>query len=177
MAPTLEVIEGPDAGRTVTLRHLLVIGREADADLTLSDNQVSRHHARLSDVGDGYAVEDLGSSNGTFINGTEIYGLTRFDPGDELLIGGSVIHMAQEQAGPALSAVRPVPPALAAAEGRPDFVERLVDRPGPAAGGGGANPPALESLVDRRVKAQARLAPLGLLALVVLVVIVFLATK
>ena len=67
----------------------------------------------------------------------------------------------------------PVPTALAVPEERPDFVERLVEPPAPPRSGN----QALESLVDRRVKAQARLAPLALLALVALIVLAFLATK
>jgi len=181
MPPMLEVIEGPDAGKTIELRSGLVIGRDADADVTLHDQQVSRRHLRVSAEGGTYIVEDLGSSNGTFLNGMEVYGRIRLDPNDELLLGTTVLQVRSDSVGPQASGVLPVPPALAVPPGRPDFVERLVDNAPPAqVEESDAEPPqprALESLVDRRVKAQARLAPLALLALVVLVVVVALATK
>jgi pSer/pThr/pTyr-binding forkhead associated (FHA) protein len=171
VATTLEIIEGPDAGRTVEVSSELIIGRDPAADLMLHDSQVSRRHARISLDAGGLIVEDLGSSNGTFLNGTEIYARTRFDPGDELLVGTTVFQLPAEHARE-VSGVLPVPPALAKPAGRPDFVERLVDQP--AAPG---RSPELESLLDRRVRAQAKLAPLALLALVALIVVIFIATK
>ena len=171
MATTLEIIEGPDAGRTVDVSSDLIIGRDPGADLMLHDSQVSRRHARISLDGGGLIAEDLGSSNGTFLNGTEIYARTRFDPGDELLIGTTVLQLPADRARQ-VSGVLPVPPALAKPAGRPDFVERLVDQPAPA-----SRSPELESLLARRVRAQAKLAPIALLALVALIVVIFLATK
>ena len=47
---------------------VVTIGREAGNDIVLEDPQVSRHHARLTLQGGGYVVEDLGSTNGSFIN-------------------------------------------------------------------------------------------------------------
>ncbi len=171
MATKLEIIEGPDAGRVVDVSSDLIIGRDAAADLTLHDSQVSRRHARISVDAGGLIAEDLGSSNGTFLNGTEIYARTRFDPGDELLVGTTVIQLPAERSRQ-VSGVLPVPPALAKPAGRPDFVERLVDQSAFP-----AQSPELESLLDRRVRAQAKLAPLALLALVALIVVIFIATK
>jgi S-DNA-T family DNA segregation ATPase FtsK/SpoIIIE len=175
MAPVLEVIEGPDAGRVAELGSGLVIGRDAGADLTLDDTQVSRRHAHVSTVSGGFVIEDLGSSNGTFVNGTELSGRTRLYPGDQLVLGTTVIQLLNERAAPANSGVLPVPPGLAKPAGRPDFTERLVDsaQPPPAATG----TKTLDSLVDRRVRAQARLAPLALLALAALVVVIFIVAK
>ena len=171
MTTPLEIIEGPDAGRLVEVSSELIIGRDPGADVTLHDSQVSRRHARISLDAGGLIVEDLGSSNGTFLNGTEIYARTRFDPGDELLIGTTVLQLPAEHARE-VSGVLPVPPGLAKPAGRPDFVERLVDQP--AAAGPSRE---LESLLDRRVRAQAKLAPLALLAIVALIVVIFIATK
>src|SRR4051794_16021497 len=110
----LEIVEGPDAGHYRDIERALVIGRAADADLVLADGQVSRQHARVSPAADGSAVaEDLGSVNGTFVNGNELVGPARLDPGDELQIGVTVLAVrspAQVQAQP--SAVRAVPEGL-----------------------------------------------------------------
>jgi hypothetical protein len=65
---TLEVTSGPAAGQSVELGDELVIGRE-DAGLVIDDPEISRRHARLSPVDGGVKVEDLGSTNGTFVNG------------------------------------------------------------------------------------------------------------
>ena len=173
MAPlTLEIVEGPDAGRSATLAGTLEIGRDPTAGFTLRDDQVSRRHARISARSDGVVVEDLGSSNGTFVNDHPVTAPTFVAAGDELLVGVSVIALrsaAQVAARP--SAVRPVPPALAVAQRRPDFVDPPPDVPKRAA------VPELDRLVDARTKAQARLAPFALLLLVILVVAIYLGVQ
>src|ERR1035437_91564 len=49
-----------------------VIGRAQDCDLVLAEAQVSSHHCRLTHEADGFLLEDLGSTNGTFVNGARI---------------------------------------------------------------------------------------------------------
>jgi len=46
-----------------------LIGRGPDCDITVDERQISRHHAKITRQGDGYLLEDLGSKNGTFVNG------------------------------------------------------------------------------------------------------------
>src|SRR4051794_21079596 len=65
---TLEVTSGPAAGQSLELGDELVIGRE-DAGLVIDDPEISRRHARICPVDGGVMVEDLGSTNGTFVNG------------------------------------------------------------------------------------------------------------
>jgi predicted component of type VI protein secretion system len=65
---TLEVTSGPAAGQSIQLAEELVIGRE-DAGLVIDDPEISRRHARVTPVDGGVMVEDLGSTNGTFVNG------------------------------------------------------------------------------------------------------------
>jgi predicted component of type VI protein secretion system len=171
-ALTLEIVEGPDAGTTASLTGSIEIGRGPAAGIALSDDQVSRRHARITARGDGALVEDLGSSNGTFVNEQPVHALTALAAGDELLVGVSVLQLrtaAQVAAQP--SGVRRVPPALAVAQRRPDFVEPPDQAPaGPVV-------PELDRLVDVRTRAQARLAPFALLLLVLLVVAVYLGTQ
>jgi diguanylate cyclase (GGDEF)-like protein len=67
---TLTRIDGPNAGRVVALRtEQLTIGRSPRADLHLTDEGVSRKHARICWTNDSYVLEDLGSQNGTFLWG------------------------------------------------------------------------------------------------------------
>ena len=65
----LRVIAGNELGRCIPLQNNLVIGRDPGADLTIADPLVSSHHARVEDRGDSWAVVDLGSRNGTLVNG------------------------------------------------------------------------------------------------------------
>jgi DNA-binding CsgD family transcriptional regulator len=66
----------------------LTIGRAEDNDVVLAeDSQVSRVHAVLDRLGAGWSVRDVGSSNGTFLNGKRLSGETRLDPGDEIRLG------------------------------------------------------------------------------------------
>jgi len=155
---TLEIVEGPDAGRRVLLVDTIEIGRDPGVALALADTQASRRHARIRpEAGESAVVEDLGSSNGTFINHSEIVSPTRMGPGDELLIGTSVIQLRSPvQVARQFSAVVAIPQALAASPQRPTYEEPIKDAPAPKKGGGTAGIPELDRLVDARVKSQAR---------------------
>lgn len=85
--PVLVVESGHRAGSTFPVDgDLVTIGRHPDSDVFLDDITVSRRHAELRRVGDGYEVHDIGSLNGTYLNRhrTERAGLRG---GDELQIG------------------------------------------------------------------------------------------
>ena len=68
---TLKVISGPAAGESLGIEKEVVIGREG-ADLTITDPQISRRHTAVRPVDDGVEIEDLGSLNGTFVNGERL---------------------------------------------------------------------------------------------------------
>ena len=70
---TLKVTSGPAAGQSVDIEGEVVIGREG-ADLTIEDPELSRRHVALRPAERGVVVEDLGSLNGTFVNGERISG-------------------------------------------------------------------------------------------------------
>lgn len=74
----------------------LVVGRALDADLTLTDPFLSRRHSRLYRTGEDLMVEDLGSRNGTLVNGQRIAGPTPVGPGDVITISNSVITVLAE---------------------------------------------------------------------------------
>jgi len=65
----------------------LVIGRDPGCELVIEDSRVSKRHARLRWSGDGWAIEDLGSKNGTAVNGQTVDGATLRD-GDTISFGG-----------------------------------------------------------------------------------------
>ncbi len=78
---------GPVTGRRFEIDRELVLGREAD--LSLDDPQLSRRHLRLRPVQGGVEIEDLGSTNGTFVDDQRIDGVRTLRPGDRLRLGSS----------------------------------------------------------------------------------------
>ncbi len=66
----------------------VVVGRSDEADVCLGDAWVSRSHCEIDVVDDSLVVRDLGSRNGTFVNGSRIE-VSPLLPGDELMVGGS----------------------------------------------------------------------------------------
>ena len=84
----LLVVEGAEPGRRIFLdKAVLLIGRdEEECDLVVAERQVSRHHAVISLGDEGYTLKDLGSKNGTFLNGKELEGPHVLQDGDEIQI-------------------------------------------------------------------------------------------
>src|SRR4051812_48360151 len=76
-------------GREQTLSAGSTIGREG-CDVNLMDPEVSRRHATIVDSGGSLAIEDLGSTNGTFVNGSRITAVTVLSDGDEVRLGNTV---------------------------------------------------------------------------------------
>jgi len=68
-----------------------VIGRVAECDLTLNSRKASRRHAEVRYEGEQVLIEDLGSTNGTFVNGERLRRPRVLQPGDRIHIGGSTI--------------------------------------------------------------------------------------
>ncbi len=65
----------------------LLLGRHSDCDIQLRSNTVSRRHARITRTSEGYFLEDLGSGNGTFLNGKRVSEKVRLEPDDRIRIG------------------------------------------------------------------------------------------
>ena len=90
--PAVVVKTGPTAGRRVELDADVAVGRQ-DGDLVLEDPEVSRRHAVLRRSGASVVVEDLDSTNGTFVNGERIRSPRTVRPGDELRIGRTTLEI------------------------------------------------------------------------------------
>jgi diguanylate cyclase (GGDEF)-like protein len=69
------------------------VGRMTDSEIVLSDDAVSRRHARIEKRGDAWVVRDVGSRNGTLVNDREISEVARFSHGDRLQIGSTIFKL------------------------------------------------------------------------------------
>jgi hypothetical protein len=110
---SLVIHEGSAAGTEHPVEGELILGREhGSADLVLDDPGVSRRHARVLPENGGVIVEDLGSSNGTYVNGRRITGPVELGAGDEVQLGATVLGV---EGGTAATALMPpgAPPTAA----------------------------------------------------------------
>jgi pSer/pThr/pTyr-binding forkhead associated (FHA) protein len=89
---SLWVVNGSRARQSVDVTGQLIIGRE-NADLTLDDAEVSRRHVAVRLEGGQLEVEDLGSANGTFVNGSRIEGPVRVGGGAKIRVGRTEIEV------------------------------------------------------------------------------------
>jgi pSer/pThr/pTyr-binding forkhead associated (FHA) protein len=132
----LEIVEGGEAGRQVTLGTPIEIGRDESTGLALDDEQASRRHARVSAQGDLALLEDLGSTNGTYVNGQPIEGPRVLRPGDRIRVGLTVIELRTGQdVQRQPSAVLPVPQVTQLSQGvlEPVPERELAPEPAPEA--------------------------------------------
>lgn len=67
------------------------LGRSNDVDIVINDTRISRHHVTLHTSGDKVQIEDLGSTNGTYVNGHRIKGLTEMHDGDKIQLSSNTI--------------------------------------------------------------------------------------
>lgn len=88
MAYQLVMKTGPTPGRTYPLEKTEIsIGREIGSDVFINEAEVSRRHARLTQQAGTYLLEDLGSTNGTFVNGQRLMSPHLMQPGETILVG------------------------------------------------------------------------------------------
>ncbi len=83
---------GPTPDKAIELNQdRMTIGRDATNEIVINDPEVSRQHARLTAQIGGYILEDLGSTNGTFVDGEKLIGPHLLKPGETVQLGGNVI--------------------------------------------------------------------------------------
>src|SRR5512141_134563 len=98
-AVELRVSEGKESGKALSVEGELLIGRAASDDEGRlgGDAEISRRHARVfRDPDSRLAIEDLGSANGTFVNGERIAAPRVLEPGDEVRLGRTVLEVVGE---------------------------------------------------------------------------------
>lgn len=84
-------IQSTEGERRVPLRSRLVVGRAPDVDVPLDDTAASRQHLLITGEGEGVWVEDLRSTNGSWIRGGKLDRRTRWNPGEEVRVGRTLL--------------------------------------------------------------------------------------
>lgn len=115
----LRFISGKYQGGEFTLPSSgeLIVGRSSDQDMVLVEDMVSRRHARILVDDEGVAIEDMGSTNGTFVNGERVKRV-RLSEGDRVLIGTSIMKLVGVDVDEATEVVAASPDLEALAEHR-----------------------------------------------------------
>jgi len=112
----LRGLSGATLGKTFAVTSGAVIGRQADCDIPIPADEISRQHARLKITAEGVVVEDLGSANGTFVANQRVQQSALLKPGEELRLDTVRFQLvapgmdARQQS----AAVRPEPAAAVA---------------------------------------------------------------
>lgn len=166
----LRITQGTNAGQVFPLQPgATTLGRSAENQIVLSDQTVSRHHARIEARGSQLFISDLGTANGTYVNSQLVRESQPIHPGDIIQMGAILLTL---DAAGAPAGVRPagVPaaPAPNSSSTRPALP---IVAPGPAAAPYAA-PPA-----PRRSPLLPLLAIGGLAALMVVVLLIAVATR
>ena len=106
----LQVVRGRSEANTLRLMDgVNSIGRHDDCQIRIRSSQVSRRHCQLFEEGNKLILRDLGSFNGTFVNGKRVLGQQTLKPGDVLTIGGVTLRVDLLRAAPESAAASPAP--------------------------------------------------------------------
>lgn len=165
----LIVRRGPQPNQVYDLnKDIITIGRDITNDITINDPEVSRHHLRFTRGAGGFTLEDLGSTNGTFVNGQRLTGAKPLNNGDMIGLGETVTlgyEIARGMAptapganepGPALrSPLQPSAPAAQAPSYSPYSPQAQQQPPSPYA------PPAQQAAPSYNPPGQQQPQPYG----------------
>lgn len=113
---------GPTPGKSFELnKSEIYIGRDIHNDIVINDAEVSRKHARLVIQAGGYVLEDLGSTNGTFVNGQRLMGPHVLRPNELVMLGEkvSLVFEASYEPGATVAAVPSQPPKAVPSQATP----------------------------------------------------------
>jgi hypothetical protein len=126
----LTIRQGPVPGKVHEMaKDVITLGRDVSNDIVINDAEVSRNHARLTAQSGSYLMEDLASTNGTFVNGQRLIGPKLLNPGDVVGLGETVVlefGIVASDAGATVIAAAPMAPRV------PDHATAPPRMPDPA---------------------------------------------
>jgi predicted component of type VI protein secretion system len=136
----LVVRKGPRPGHVFPLTlDTITIGRDPLSDIVLNDPEISRHHAKVVRMGDGYELQDMGSTNGSFVDGKRMGGdPVSLRPGQVVMLGSNVtlIYQATSASDPMATMIAPTgmaglekPEPVSEPEPEPEPVPEIVTSP------------------------------------------------
>ncbi len=172
---------GPNTGKIYPLEAPeIIIGRDASNIIAINDSEVSRKHAKLTLQNSAYIIQDLGSTNGTFINGQRLSNAQELKPGDSVTLGENIVLMYETSFDPNATVVssaqipktvtpiqKPVPTPVVA----PTPVQPPVSLPPtPAAEVFTSQPPA--GPVPQAAKPAKKKFPIWLIILIVILIVI-----
>ncbi|HSB02493.1 MAG TPA: FHA domain-containing protein [Anaerolineales bacterium] len=174
MASQFQLImrSGPTPGAAFTLEgDQMTIGRDSTNEIVINDAEVSRRHSRLTFQGGKYVLEDLGSTNGTFVNGQRLAGPRVLKPGEVVSFGEQIVLVFEAvNLDPGATMVSPRAAAVPAAP-------RPMTPPPPApaqyAGSVPAGPAPMMSTMPRKTNLLPIFIGVGVLLLVCACVVFF----
>lgn len=175
----LTFTSGGDEGRSAQARgEHFVIGRDDECDLVVHDERVSRRHAYLKVHPDGRAeLHDMGSANGTYVNGHRITGPVMLSGGEQLQVGNTTLATALREPSEGATTIGITPAGLGDAEPRAGAAGPPPPPPGEGSGSGTPPPAPTPSTIERiklrrSVRGAVALAGLAVAAAVIVVVLV-----
>lgn len=133
----LTIRQGATPGKEFELsREVMIIGRDLKCEIVINDPEISRNHTRLTAQAEGYLVEDLNSTNGSFVNSQRVTDPKIMHPGDLLGLGENIVleySLSDAAAATVVMQQAMVDPALAAAAAYTPPPTPLPEQPAMAA--------------------------------------------
>ncbi len=157
--PKVSIKAGPDSGKVYEVAQAAILGRLDTNDIPVKDGKASREHAKIYKQGEQYAIVDLNSSNGTFVNGEKITKRI-LKSGDEIAIG--TVRLLFELPEPQ----EKKPPVRKGLDESFDAAKKTDGKPAMAAAAGGKSPDVVlkshQPIQVHRIKAGAPLLGIDL---------------
>jgi len=171
----LLVTGGPAQGRRIDVEDELVVGRAAEEEGGLGDDPgLSRRHARFSREGGRLSVEDIGSANGTFVNGARITEARPLEIGDSVTVAQTVLEVVEAgQPGERAEARTPALPREPSPAASP--APSRARAPDPPRAPAPPQPPAPGEQAEEKSGGSNVLAAVGLIVVVVLLMVIIIA--
>lgn len=164
---------GPTPGKIYPLEaDEITVGRESSNTIAINDAEVSRKHARLEKRGTSYVIQDLGSTNGTFVNGGRISGIQVLNAGDEVSFGENILLMYEAIVDPNATMVSSPKPAKTEISSQKPVVATPAAAPAPSRPAASAPAPAYAGKVPAGpAPAPAKKSNSKIILIVILVVV------